>query len=216
MIPDRVLKLIAALLLLANLGLALFWQPVPPRHARELPAPEESPQALAAVPAGGDFSFDTQYGPFRLADHRGKVVVLYFGYTFCPDVCPTTLLAIGAALKELGAQEAARVCTVFVSVDPQRDTVTQLADYVRFFHPSIIGATGDRERIDDAVRRYGASYAIHTPKDGDRYVVDHSALTYLIDRDGKLAATLPHGAPPEHVAAAIRKLLSTPTQGAPT
>jgi protein SCO1/2 len=207
MIPNRGLLALIALLVALDLGLALFWQPVPEAHERTLPVP-------TAPPAGGDFQLDTAHGPLALHDFRGKVVLLYFGYTFCPDICPTSLLATAAALRALKPAELAQVQTIFVSVDPERDTVKQLADYVRFFHPSIIGATGTPEQIAEIAARYGVSYVIQKPDANRNYVVDHSALTYLIDPDGRLVGTLPHAAPADQTLAAVRGLLPSPSKGA--
>jgi protein SCO1/2 len=185
MIPNRGLLALIALLVALDLGLALFWQPVPEAHERTLPVP-------TAPPAGGDFQLDTAHG----------------------DICPTSLLATAAALRALKPAELAQVQTIFVSVDPERDTVKQLADYVRFFHPSIIGATGTPEQIAEIAARYGVSYVIQKPDANRNYVVDHSALTYLIDPDGRLVGTLPHAAPADQTLAAVRGLLPSPSKGA--
>jgi len=99
------------------------------------------------------------------------------------------------------------VQTLFISVDPERDTPARLKDYAAFFHPSIIGITGTPAEISGIAKRYGASYAKQTLANASNYVVDHSALTYLVSPDGQLAGNLPHAAPPEQVLSAIRKLL---------
>jgi protein SCO1/2 len=203
MISNRVLLAIIALLVATILGLALFWHPVPARHERELATP----------PPGGNFRIETARGPVSLQDYRGKVVLLYFGYTFCPDICPTSLLATATALKALTPAELAQVQTIFISVDPKRDTVNQLAEYVRFFHPSIIGATGTAEQIAEIAQRYGVSYTLQPPDGTGNYVVDHTGLTYLIAPDGRLTGSLPHAAPQNHVLAAIRSLLPVSVQG---
>jgi protein SCO1/2 len=196
---QRVLLALIALLAAALLGVAFFWQPQPGRGGM----PD-------AKPSGGDFTLQSAGGPISLHDFRGKVVVLYFGYTYCPDVCPTALAAVGQALGSLSAAELARVQTLFVSVDPERDTVTQLKDYTTFFHPSILGLTGSPEEVAAVARLYGVFYAKQTAAAGaGGYVVDHTSLTYLVAPDGRLAATLPHGAAPAAVAAEIRKLLSS-------
>lgn len=205
MISNRVLLAIIALLVATILGLALFWHPVPARHERELAAP----------PPGGDFRIETAKGAVSLQDYRGKVVLLYFGYTFCPDICPTSLLATATALKALTPAELAQVQTIFISVDPKRDTVSQLAEYVRFFHPSIIGATGTAEQIAEIAQRYGVSYTLQPPDGAGNYVVDHTGLTYLIAPDGRLTGSLPHAAPQDHVLTAIRSLLPVSVQGVP-
>ena len=198
---ERLLASIAAFLLAAVVGLALFWQP-------DLP---ESPLPRAGLPAGGDFTVQTADGPLALHALRGKLVLLYFGYTFCPDICPTSLAATAEGLRRLSADELARVAVIFVSVDPERDTPARLKDYVAFFHPAIVGVTGTPAEIADVARRYGVSYAIQKAATaGGGYVVDHSADTYLVGPDGRLAGRIAHATPPEQVAAAIRQSLNPP------
>lgn len=192
--------LIATLVLLVAVTAALVaWQPGRPDRGT-LPGS-----------AGRDVSFALQSadGPVRLADFRGQVGVVYFGYTFCPDVCPTSLATLGAALGSLSAAELARVQPFFISVDPARDTPEQLKNYSRFFHPKLLGLTGSPEAIADVARRYGVYYAAQTPAVGDTgYSVDHTSVLYLIGPDGSLAGQLPHGTPPAEVAAALRRLLA--------
>ena len=137
----------AGLLALAVLGVALFWQP-------EMP---ERPIPRAAIAAGGDFTLQSAAGPVSLKDYRGKLVLVYFGYTFCPDICPTSLAATAEGLKQLTPEELARVAMIFVSVDPKRDTPERLKEYAEFFHPAIVGVTGTPEAIAVAlVRLHGA------------------------------------------------------------
>jgi len=164
------------------------------------------PSEAAAEPMDGppnDFTLSSSAGPVSLSDFRGKVVLLYFGYTFCPDICPTSLAATARALKELSPEAAAQVQTIFVSVDPARDTPEHLKEYVAFFHPSIVGLTGTDEEVALAARPYGVVYARHEATGAGGYVVDHSAFTYLVAPDGHLAARLPHAAPARVVLAAL-------------
>lgn len=198
---ERLLLAIVVLLVALITGLGLFWDP-------ELP---ESPLPVAAAPAGGDFTLHSADGPVALADFRGKAVLLYFGYTFCPDVCPTSLSATAAGLNQLTADELAKVAVLFVSVDPKRDTPARLKEYAAFFHPAMIGLTGSADEIAEIGRRYGIFYAEQqVATAGDGYVVDHSSDTYVIGRDGRLLGKLPHGAAPEQVVAEIRKVLHQP------
>ena len=142
------------------------------------------------------------------ADLRGKVVLVYFGYTYCPDVCPTALTGLAEGLKTLGPEEAAGVATLFVSVDAERDTPAHLKEYVAFFHPGIVGLTGSPAEVAEVARRYGVYYARQKAATaGGAYVVDHTSETYVLGRDGRLAGRIPHGASPERVAAEIRKFL---------
>lgn len=154
-----------------------------------------------------DFTLHTATGPFRLSDFRGKVVLLYFGYTFCPDICPTSLAATARALNQLTPADLQRVKTVFISVDPARDTPAHLAEYAHFFHPSMLGATGSDEEVAAAARPYGVVYARHEVSGASGYVVDHSAFTYLVAPDGHLAARLPHAAPARVVLAELARWL---------
>lgn len=198
---DRVLMAVAGVLAALVLGLALFWHP-------ELP---ERPLPKAALAEGGDFTLHSANGPVALKDFRGKVVLVYFGYTYCPDICPTSLAATSEGLKQLTPDELARVAMVFVSVDPKRDTLPRLKEYVEFFHPSILGATGTLEEIAEIARRYGVFYAEQKVETaGDGYVVDHSTDTYVIAADGKLVAKIAHATPPEQVVVSIRKYLYQP------
>jgi protein SCO1 len=202
---------INALLFLLIVGLAFFWQPEPDRtplpgtHAARMVADVQ----LATAPTGGDFTLDGAQGAVSLHDFKGKVVVLYFGYTYCPDICPTSLSILAQALGSLSPTELARVQPIFVSVDPQRDTVARLAEYAVFFHPSILGLTGTPQRLKEIADRYGVAYAMHGDTSGGSYTVDHSALTYLIDPDGKLVASLPHGTPAGQLLTEIRQYLPT-------
>ncbi len=192
--PRLILLLLAMLALLAGLGLWLGH-----RSGSGLP--------LAAPPRGGDFTLLSAQGPVSTQAFRGKVVVVYFGYTYCPDICPTSLATLGATLGQLSPAELAQVQPLFVSVDPQRDTPARLKEYAAFFHPKLIGLTGSPQTLAAAAKAYGASYSFQPPDARGNYVVDHSAFTYLVDPQGHLADTLPHGASPEDTAAAIRRLL---------
>jgi protein SCO1/2 len=203
---SRGLSVIIVLLAAAAVGLALFWQPALP------PAPGAAP-----VPAGGDFVLKSADGPVDTATLRGKLLLVYFGYTYCPDICPTSLTVTGHALGQLAPAELAQVRTIFVSVDPARDTPARLKDYVTFFHPSMVGVTGSDDAIAAAARKFGAVYARQDVGSKAGYVVDHSAWTYVVAPDGRLAARIPHGASVEQTLAEIRKWLpatSTP-KGAP-
>jgi protein SCO1/2 len=119
-------------------------------------------------------------------------VLVYFGYTFCPDICPTSLAATAEGLKQLSPEELARVAMIFVSVDPKRDTPERLKEYVEFFHPSIVGVTGSAEVVAEVAKRYGVIYAEQKVETaGGGYVVDHSADTFIVAQDGRWSARLP-------------------------
>jgi len=157
----------------------------------------------------GDFVLQSATGPVALADYRGKVVVLYFGYAFCPDVCPTSLGILSLALNELSAEELDSVQPLFISVDPERDTPERLKTYAEAFHPSIIGITGSTLDIAEVAQQYGVLYAkVEMPDSALGYSVDHSSMYYVINRDGTLNQKISHGTDPKKVAAVLRQVLN--------
>ena len=189
---------VAVLLALAIVGLALFWQPALP----------EAPLPKAGMPPGGDFTVQTAQGPLSLHDYRGKLVLVYFGYTYCPDICPTSLAATAEGLRQLTPEELARVAMIFISVDPKRDTPQRLKEYAEFFHPAVVGATATPEVIAEVAKRYGVFYAEQKVETaGEGYVVDHSADTYIVAQDGLLVGKIAHATPPDQVVLAISKYL---------
>lgn len=159
------------------------------------------------LPPGGDFTLDSANGPVSLAGLRGRVVLIYLGYTSCPDVCPTSLALIKAALQALTPAELARVRVLFISVDPQRDTPAKLEQYAGYFHPNIVGVTGKAADIRAVATRYGASYRFTPVSSAIGYVVDHTSVTSVVAPDGRLVAQLPHGTTPPEIVAAIRRWL---------
>ncbi len=163
------------------------------------------PLRLAGKPRGGDFTLQSARGPVSLHDLRGRVALIYFGYTSCPDICPTNLAQIGAALKRLTPQERRNVAVLFVSVDPERDTPQKLARYTAFFDPAMIGLTGTPAQVAEVAHRYGASYRKVKSDSALGYLVDHSAFTYVVDGRGRLCETLPHAAPIDQILGAIRR-----------
>jgi protein SCO1/2 len=163
--------------------------------------------SLAERPVGGDFSLQTANGPISLRDLRGKVVLLYFGYTHCPDVCPASMAAGAQALTRLSPEERGKTRLLYVSVDPARDTPARLKEYTAYFHPDMIGATGTPEQIAAVTSAYGASFIRQPVRQDGGYVVDHSTQTYVIDPDGRLAGEIPFGASAAEVVDAVRKLL---------
>ena len=185
--------------------LAFFWTPADLRQAH-------TPRQPAETPRGGDFRLQSPTGEVQLADYRGKVVILYFGYTFCPDICPTALSILGQALSALTAEEQEKVQSFFISIDPERDTLEILRVYPPFFHPNIVGLSGTPKQIAQVAALYGVRYIKQKPDAYGLYAVDHSAFTYINAPDGKLATILPHGSSAEAIIAAIRKLLDKPAQ----
>ncbi|MFB9885059.1 SCO family protein [Balneatrix alpica] len=157
---------------------------------------------------GGDFSLLSSEGEVALADFRGKWVVVFFGYTSCPDVCPTSLAMLGQALKQLSAEEQAQLQGLFISVDPARDTPQKLKQYASYFHPSLLGITGSEEQINQVTRAYGAFYRqVPMQESALGYAVDHTSSLYVIDPAGKLVGTLQHGLSAEQIRDALRQRL---------
>lgn len=145
-------------------------------------------------------------GGFRLSEQRGKAVLLFFGYTYCPDVCPATLGEVKQVLKGLGAL-ADRVTPVFITVDPQRDTPEKLASYTAAFDPRILGLTGSLRELEAVWQAYGVYRAEQPVKEGGQYLVDHSARLYLIDPQGNMRATYAFGTSVEDVLSDVRYIL---------
>ncbi|WP_457665204.1 SCO family protein [Thiolapillus sp.] len=157
---------------------------------------------------GGDFTLQSATGEISLKDFRGKIVLIYFGYTSCPDVCPTSLGALSAALKKLDKQEMAQIQPLFISVDPERDDVKKLQEYSHYFHPKMIGATGSLEYLQALAKRYGA-YFRKAPVENSSlgYAIDHSSTIYVVGRDGKLVDMIQHGGSAKRILEHIRKAL---------
>ena len=147
-------------------------------------------------------------GPVQLDDFRGKLTLLYFGYTSCPDVCPTSLANIKLALGGLTPEESAQVQVIFVSVDPARDTPEALGRYVRMFENNFIGATGTREEIDLMTSAFGVKYKINEPDANGNYSVNHTSFTILIDRNGYYIFNFPHGTPSTEMTEDLRYLIA--------
>jgi protein SCO1 len=154
-------------------------------------------------------------GPFRLVDQTGRTVteqdfrghpfLVFFGYTHCPDVCPTTLFDVSEILGKLGP-DAGRVAALFVTVDPERDTPAALKDYLSSFNPRLIGLTGDPAAIAAIAKEYRV-YLRKVPGENGEYTMDHTALVYLMDKDGKFVAPFSLKRKPEEAAADLRRYL---------
>jgi protein SCO1/2 len=143
--------------------------------------------------------------PRTLADFRGKVVTVFFGFTHCPDACPTTLAEMSQVLRELGV-DADKVQVLFVTVDPERDTPQVLSQYVPAFHPSFLGLSGDADATARTAKEFKIFYQKQPVKTGG-YSVDHSAGTYIFDREGRLRLFAPYGKGAAAILHDIRLLL---------
>ena len=173
-------------------------------------------------PTAGNQSTATKVmigGPFELTDHRGSRVteasykgthmLVFFGYTFCPDVCPTTLSTISSALDELGA-DAEKVTPLFVTVDAERDTPEYVKEYLEHFHPAIIGLSGNPKQIKAIAKGYGVYYAkaMEEGADPEDYLMDHTSITYLMDNDGMYVTHFSHDTEASDMAAKIKSILA--------
>ena len=157
---------------------------------------------------GGDFTLPSSLDrPVSLSEFRGQVVILFFGYTACPDICPTTMVRVQQALKELDPDVEAQVQPLFISVDPERDTPEQLQGYVTYFHPRFIGLTGSLDELKAVARQYGAFFAKDTRTEtAAGYLVAHSGYVYLLDGEGELRGLYRQDAEPEEMADDITTL----------
>jgi protein SCO1/2 len=172
-------------------------------------APTFQASDITGTTYGRDFQLADHAGaPRSLADFRGKVVVLFFGYTQCPDVCPATLSLLAEVMKQLGA-DAAKVQVLFVTVDPERDTGELLAAYVPAFNPSFIGLRGDAEATARTAREFKVIYQKQPGSVPGSYTMDHSAGTYVFDPQGRLRLYASYGQGPEVFVHDIRELLRT-------
>ena len=189
------LAIAAAVLLAVLIGLRMWSQANPaPRYGIVIDS------AIAAA----DFRLDSSLGrPLALSELRGKPVLLYFGYTTCPDVCPTTLADLRMALQELG-DDRDKVQVLFVSVDPERDTAQRLSEYLPYFDPSFIGLTGPIEEIEAVASRFGVFFQKNTSKSAANYLVDHTSAVLLLDGDGFLRVMFPYGTTGEQLASDTR------------
>jgi cytochrome oxidase Cu insertion factor (SCO1/SenC/PrrC family) len=198
----------------AGLGL---WLLLTPACAGDAPA--RSPAEVMDIlmwnrePVGGPFELIDHTGQARTErDFRGKLMLVYFGFTYCSDICPTDLQAIGLALDKLGAG-ADNLQPLFVTVDPERDTREHLAEYVKLFHPRLIGLTGAADAIRRAADAYKVYYAkVPLGKDAGDYTVDHTAFIYLMDRDGNYLGFFPPGTSADRMVEIIRPRLAEPAR----
>ena len=193
----KTLPTLARLLLLLNLVLAACSGP-----------PGFKSTDITGVEWGKELALTDHHGqPRRLADFKGKAVIVFFGYTQCPDVCPTTLLSMREVVDRLGS-DGQRVQVLFVTLDPSRDTQQLLAEYVTAFNPGFIGLRGDEATTAAAAKEFKVFHAKQPGSTPDSYSIDHSTGSYAFDPQGRLRLLVRHGEAPEHVAADLRLLLA--------
>jgi protein SCO1 len=163
-----------------------------------------SPIGSAAAAVGGPFHLEDQNGkPVSDADMKGRPFLVFFGFTHCPDICPTTLFDLSQVMRALGP-DADRAGALFITVDPARDTPAAMKDYLSNFDPHLRGLTGDQASIDAAIKAYRV-YARKVPLENGDYTMDHTALVYLMDKDGRFVAPFNVNRTPEAEAADLRR-----------
>jgi protein SCO1/2 len=172
------------------------------------PAVSPDGRATGTASVGGPFRLTDQNGTARTdQDFRGKLMLIYFGYAFCPDACPTALQAMTVAVNALG-KDGEAVTPIFITVDPERDTVEQLRIYAQNFHPRLVALTGTKEETAQAAKSYRVYYAKQKAETTTEYLVDHSSIIFLMGRDGRYLTHFSHGSPPSAIAAELRKRLA--------
>jgi cytochrome oxidase Cu insertion factor (SCO1/SenC/PrrC family) len=167
--------------------------------------PADSGQGEASI--GGDFTLtDTQGRTVKDADFRGRVMMVFFGFTHCPDICPVTISTISKVMEGLPQEKTAQLAPLFVTVDPQRDTPEVMAAFLENMDKRVTGLTGTPEQIKQVASAYRAYYAKNAAtvkEDGDNYTVDHSGFIYLMDKDGTFLKAIPYNTSPQDMTALI-------------
>jgi protein SCO1/2 len=190
--PAAILASLAALLVIVIIA-------VVPRFLERTPD---------GVVIGGPFSLIDQSGrAVTDANFRGKLMLIYFGYTFCPDVCPTTLGNVAQAYDLLSAKDQAQVVPIFITVDPERDTVDQMAQYVDAFSPAFVGLTGSPDQIAPVLKAFRV-YARKVESKDANYSVDHSSILYVMGKDGKYLSHFTGETAPQEIADGLTKALA--------
>ena len=168
----------------------------------------ESAKVVDIKDLGGDFSLIGKSGWVSLSDFKGKVVAIYFGYTMCPDVCPTNLSFLSSAIKQLKPAEKNNFQSIFISVDPGRDTPDKLVEYVKYFDQDMIGLSAAPDDLDPVVVQYGAYYEkVPFSNSALMYGIDHTSETYIVGKDGKLFTILPHATKSVKILKTIRQAI---------
>lgn len=155
-----------------------------------------------------DFTVDTIDGEVTKDTFKGKTLAIYFGYTYCPDVCPTSLSSLAQALHNMPKESADKVVGLFISVDPDRDTLKNLKAYSKYFHPNFIGGTSTKDNIDKITAQYGVHYKkVELENSAMDYSVAHSSSIYIFDKDGKFREQIDHFSNPTKIKQSLEKIL---------
>ncbi|MCA1772681.1 MAG: SCO family protein [Halomonas sp.] len=162
------------------------------------------------MPTGGEIALPSTQGSFSLSQlDDDQIALLSFGYTYCPDICPMTQSVKRQALAELSASQREQVVPVMITVDPQRDTLERLEEYLAFFGEDFIGASGDQAELDEVMTRYGViTRRVEAPDSAIKYTIDHSSSLYLVDREGDILQRVLYSPTPQGLTAALSHELS--------
>lgn len=199
MIMKRFSRLLIPFLFAALVTMACGSREVNPSQFRGTVLP-------AAIPVP-DFTLLSATGePVQLSDYQGQIVLLYFGYTFCPDICPTTLAELAKVQRELD-DRGEKIQVLMVTVDPERDTPQKLAEYTGHFHPDFIGLAGSKEEIDAAGEGFGLYYQRQEGTEATGYLVDHTARVFVVDPQGNYQLSFSYGTPAEDIAHDLRLMM---------
>lgn len=154
------------------------------------------------------FKVDTIDGRVTKESFKGKALAIYFGYTYCPDVCPTSLSSLAMALNSFDKEKTKNFVGLFISVDPNRDTLKNLKEYAQYFHQNFIGATSDKKSIDEITKRYETYYKKVSLEDSAMgYSVSHTSYIYLFDKDGNFVSKIDHFSDPDKIKESLQKVL---------
>lgn len=167
----------------------------------------EEKEVLRGRPLGGDFILQSEQGAFRMSSLNGSVVLIYFGFTSCPDICPTTLSNVAAAFKKMSAQEIDQVKLLFITVDPERDTLEKLKAYSAYFHFAIIPLSGSEEQLKVVAESYGAYFRKAPIKSALGYTMDHSTNIFVVDKQGAFVDVISYSSSPDEIVRVIQKYL---------
>tara|TARA_B100000886_G_scaffold340535_1_gene310937 strand:+ start:9528 stop:10139 length:612 start_codon:yes stop_codon:yes gene_type:complete len=200
----KLLRIFAIILSIIIIGFLFAWQ-------YGFLSPEGStPTSRGIAKIGGPFTLMDHNGVSRTErDYKGKFLLVYFGFTFCPDVCPTALQIMTVALTKIG-KKANLVQPIFITVDPERDTKNHLKNYISNFHPNFVGLTGKPEQIKQAAQKYRVYFRKAEPRNHERsadYMIDHSSIIFLMDKKGKYLTHFSHTSLPSQIAAKLETLL---------